>query len=97
MNKKILLVGGVLFAAVLFAGCTLSGSSAPAPSADVNATLSGSLSEGAGGIFLLKTTEKGVVQLHDAGAKLEGFVGKNVSVTGQYSGTTLYVDKVVSQ
>jgi hypothetical protein len=40
------------------------------------------------------TTSDGQKLLHDGGATLEGWVGRDIQVTGQYSGTTLYVDQI---
>ncbi len=45
---------------------------------------------------LLKTSTS-VVPLSSYSVKLDEYVGKNVEVTGQYSGTTLYVDNVVQK
>ncbi len=94
MKKKSFLA--VLALGFLLSGCTLTLGQNPPTNADINSlnvTLSGVLSVGTGpGLYTLKT-DVGVTPLHDGALELKNFVGSKVTVTGQYSGTTLYVDK----
>lgn len=98
MTKKTLLTAGAIFLSAIFlSGCTVTlGQNAPS-NADINnlnVTLVGILSNGSGpGLYNLKT-DVGLSELHDGAVELKGYIGNKVTVTGQYSGTTLYVDKV---
>lgn len=92
--NKILVLTLVLVTSFALSGCTLFSTAETGQQQDINVTLSGVLSKGSGELFLLKTADKGIVSLHNAGATLDSYVGKSVTVVGQYSGSTLYVDKV---
>lgn len=98
MTKKSLLVAGlIIVSSLMLGGCTVTlGQNAPSNSDlnNLNVTLVGTLTVGTGpGLYTLKTNV-GISELHDGAVELKNFVGQKVSVTGQYSGSTLYVDKV---
>ena len=96
MNKVLVLI----FFGLILSGCSLLGiasQSRPVVSEDINVTKMGTLAKGNNGIYLLQEGQGKSTQLHDGNATLESYVGKKVTVTGQYSGTTLYVDKVGGQ
>jgi hypothetical protein len=89
---------GLALCVVVFAGC---GSTSNSPSAvvqekAVNTTLSGTISK-TGGKFFIQSTGKPTTELDSYTVKLDQYVGKKMSVTGQYSGTTLFVDIVSAQ
>jgi hypothetical protein len=60
---------------------------------EVNKTLKGQLM-GQVGSYVLFTDDGETVSLDSNNFDLSSFVGDDVSVTGQYSGSTLYVDQV---
>lgn len=88
------LIAGLFFSTVLLAGCT---TASPAPTATPAVkkaqvtTLSGTVTKAEGKYFLQKpgmpTTE-----IDSYTVKMEDLVGKSVTVSGQYSGTTLFID-----
>lgn len=85
-----------LCAVVLF-GCTQSGNpTTPTPVVQQKApdtTLTGTVNTAAGKYFI-SAPGKPTTELDSYTVKLADYVGKRVSVTGQYSGTTLFVDRV---
>jgi|CXWL01.1.fsa_nt_gi PBP1b-binding outer membrane lipoprotein LpoB len=94
INRKPTLVIPLLIASIFFGGC-----SAPTPTPvqtqteTPDVTLTGTVIQ-AGNRFSLSSTGKPPVELDSRKVKLVNYVGKTVSVTGQYSGTTLFVDKI---
>lgn len=97
MSKKtrFLVSVSLIFGALIFSGCTLSSTSSPSESSQEQrpgVSLDGSLEMVAGKYFLksgVKTTE-----ISSKKVDLSAFVGKSVAVSGEYSGTTLFVDNV---
>lgn len=88
-------VFGLCLFALVFAGCSQS-STASAPVVQekaVNTTLVGTVTK-TGGKFFIQPTGKSTTELDSYAIKLDHYVGKKVSVTGQYSGITLFVDVV---
>ncbi len=82
----------------MLTGCSKT-SPASAPVAQekaVNTTLTGTVTKN-GAKFFIQPTGKPTTELDSYTVKLEQYVGKKVSVTGQYSGTTLFVDTVATQ
>ncbi len=84
----------LLVASILFGGC----SSFVAKPADINTespdvTLTGTLIQ-ADTTFQLTTPGKAPVELDSRQITLSNYAGKAVTVTGQYSGTTLFVSKI---
>ncbi len=94
MKKNILFV---FLSAVILAGCIPGSKQAVEyDAASVTEVLEGVVSVGASeGSYSLRTSSGQVVLMHDGNTALGGYVGKSVQVTGQYSGSTLYVDEVV--
>lgn len=96
MNKKTAVLV-MIFAAFFLAGCFHDKETTEKPKVDtasINVTLQGTLSPAnASGEYSLQTTQ-GLKLLHDGNASLAGYEGQTIRVTGQYSGTTLYVDQV---
>ncbi|OGD79497.1 hypothetical protein A2368_03745 [Candidatus Collierbacteria bacterium RIFOXYB1_FULL_49_13] len=92
MNPVKTIIPLLLASILALSACT----TGPTPAADTeqpNTTLSGEIVS-QGGVILLRTPNK-MVDLHDGAAVVSTLTGKKVTVTGQYSGTTLYVDEVV--
>ena len=84
----------IVVSALIFMGCA---KSQPAPEAviqkAVNTTLSGTITSSSGKYFI-GGAGQAPTELGSYTVKLEEYVGKNVKVTGQYSGTTLFVDTI---
>ncbi len=96
MNKKIIF--SVVAALVLmFTGCSTTQSTQTTSASQEqkigNTTLEGTVT-GAAGKYFLSVPGEPTVQIDSYTVKFENYVSKKVKVTGQYSGDTLYVDKV---
>ena len=94
MKKNILFV---FLSAVILAGC-IPGKTQPVEydASLVTEVLVGTVSAGKNeGEYSLRMDNGQMVLLHDGNVALGGYVGQKVEVTGQYSGSTLYVDEVV--
>lgn len=59
----------------------------------VNTTLSGMVTK-SGGKFYINSAGAATKEIDSYTVKLDDYVGKKVSVTGQYSGITLFVDTI---
>lgn len=85
------------FISLVFLGVMLSGCSLAAQPASMEETpvkiYTGTLS-GRGGLMYLQTVDGKTVQVTSKKVDLENVQGKEVTVEGQFSGTTLYVDKL---
>ena len=95
-NKRMQSFAGVLVLGLVLGGCILTGGqNAATDVAEINQTRQGVLSQGTGsGLYVLQVSPGVVVELHDGNASLAQYMGQSVKVTGQFSGTTLYVDQV---
>ncbi len=89
MTKKMLITLS-LASSLIFGACIAK--PANITTENPNVTLSGVISQ-TGTQFVLKTDTK-IISLDSRQVNLSQSVGKTVTVTGQYSGTTLFVDKV---
>lgn len=76
----------------IFTGCTHS-QVRPTPMPNINTTLEGTLTK-VGKIVELKDKSGKVTQIDSYTKSFDQYNGDMVSVTGQYSGTTLFVDTV---
>jgi hypothetical protein len=94
----------VTTAAVILAGCTAQPkSTAPTPKSDTGTvkadekkgftTLTGTITK-SGEEYLLTVPGKPTKGIDSYKLKLGDYVGKSVTVTGQYSGDTLFVNKI---
>ncbi len=95
LNRKSLIFAALIVASLLLGGCT---PSAPSPTTNLetespNVSLTGTVIQ-AGTKFSLNQPGKPPVELDSRKITLPNYVGQTVTVTGQYSGTTLFVDKV---
>lgn len=99
MKKYFLIVCSVFLLSGCQASQTVKDSSgsetvAPTEAAKVgDTTLSGKLTE-SNGTFLLQTTDGKQTAIDSYKIELEEFADKNVEVTGQYSGETLFVANI---
>lgn len=107
--KRILPILAILLGAVFLSGCVGQPSTtAPAgvqspvvsktnvPAADQKSgetTKTGMIST-AGGKFFLTESSQPPREISSYSIKLADYVGKNVTVTGQYSGDTLFIGKI---
>ena len=89
MTKKILLAI-LLISSLTFGACVAKPASVTTE--DPNINLTGVVTQ-AGAQFRIKTST-GIVALESRKLDLSLSVGKTVTVIGQYSGTTLFVDKI---
>lgn len=86
----------ILFSSILLAGCF----HVPTPRSatttqSINETRSGRLNKGVTeGQYILVSGPGQTIELHDGAVQLEPYVGQSIEVTGQFSGSTLYVDEV---
>ncbi len=93
-KRKTLLLSSLFATSIFFGGCsTFIAEPADVTSESPDVTLTGSLIL-AGTIFSLNVAGKPPVELDSRQVNLKDFVGKTVTVTGQYSGTTLFVSKI---
>lgn len=77
---------------VLFSGLFLSSCGSTTPT-NATVTKSGTLTMKSGEEYLLKT-DSGIVNITSTKVDLDTYLKKNISVTGQFSGSTLYVDEI---
>lgn len=94
MRGTTLFIATVVATSVAFGGCQTQ-TTAPKVTQDQqpNVTLRGSISK-LNGKFFLTDDRRVATQLDSTTMQLDSYVGQTVSATGQYSGTTLFVDTV---
>lgn len=93
-KRKTLLLSSLLATSIFFGGCSaLVAEPADTTTESPDVTLTGNLIK-AGTIFSLNIAGKPPVELDSRRVSLKDYVGKTVTVTGQYSGTTLYVSQI---
>lgn len=85
----------ILLGSLLLGGCSLQSST---PTAEQKlqesvVTKTGSISTKVGDEYLLNTTD-GIVNITSTKVDLNTYLKKQIKVTGMFSGSTLYVDKV---
>lgn len=90
--KKSLLVSGVLLSALVLGGCSLVAQPADVATESPVVTIAGKVMVAGEKVSIVengKTTE-----ITSRKIDLKQYNGKEVSVTGEFSGTTLFVDEV---
>lgn len=92
MIKRTYLLG-LIFVGFSLAGCNLVAQPADMTEESPTVTLSGTLTA-AGGKFTLATPDRKTVDLDSRQVDLSTYSGKQVTVSGQYSGTTLFVSTI---
>jgi len=93
--KKIIL--GLVISGMILSGCTLT-SKAPSTIEKLEqniVTKTGTISTKVGDEYLL-TTKEGIVNITSNKVNLDTYLKKSIKVTGMFSGSTLYVDKIES-
>lgn len=86
--KKIFLI--LLFSVLVLSSC---GPAMPSEGNDVVVIKTGTLTIKSGEEYLLSTPE-GIVNMTSNKINLDNYLKKKITVTGQFSGSTLYVDKI---
>ncbi len=86
------------FCLFIFSGCTQQTvvEQAAVQHKAVDTTLTGTVTK-TGNKYYIQTMGKPITELDSYTVKFDQFVGQKVSVTGQYSGDTLFVDIISSQ
>lgn len=81
---------------ILLSGCFHVPTPRSATTAEsINETRTGRLNKGVTeGQYILVSGPGQTIELHDGASSLEPYVGQSIEVTGQFSGSTLYVDSV---
>jgi len=95
---KYLTLGATLVTvSLLFAGCQqTSSANTPAQQSQdkaPNTTLVGTLTK-SGSHYILKGSDGKTSEINSYTVTLDSYVGKSITITGQYSGTTLFVDTI---
>lgn len=91
MNK--MAIGGTaLILGILLGGCTLVARPADVQTEDPQQTITGKIVVSGDRVTI--TSDGKVIELTSRKLDLKQYNGKNVTVFGEYSGTTLYVDDV---
>ena len=95
--QKVKVMSLVLVSGVILGGCLQAKQGTTPPSttepAAETTTLTGTISQ-SGSTFVLSGAGQAPVQLESYSVELSDYVGQSVSVTGMYSGDTLFVDEV---
>ena len=91
-KRKLLALSLLISASLLFGGCLVA-KPADLTTESPDITLTGTVVQ-AGNRFSLDIEGKPAVELDSRQVTLGNYAGKSVSVTGQYSGTTLFVSKI---
>lgn len=91
-KRKALLPIILLSFSVLLGGCLIA-KPADVKTESPDVTLSGTISR-TGPLFFLTTADRGIIQLDSREVDLSGYTNLAVTLTGQYSGTTLFVSKI---
>lgn len=96
MNRSILLAT-VLTTSLLFGGCSLSTQSTPTPSSqqkkNINTTLEGTIVQTPTGLAI-QTGAPTPTGVDSYDLPMKNYLQQKVRITGQYSGDTLFVDKI---
>lgn len=86
-------LSAILVTSILIGGCSLVAQPADIESESPDVTLTGTLIQ-AGTKYSLNVAGKPPVDLDSRQVTLGNYANQTVTVTGQYSGTTLYVSKI---
>lgn len=78
---------------LLLSGCGLVAKPADMVTEQPTKNYTGTISS-RNGMFLMSTTDGKMVEMTSKKVDLKLYEGKKITVTGEYSGTTLYVDTV---
>lgn len=100
MQKISLFIPAVITAGLVLSGCSLTGSSSPQTDTSMSAsdkqgetTRTGVITQAGSSFFI--TPDGGQPEIIESYAvELSEYVGQSVTITGQYSGDTLYVGSI---
>ena len=92
MIRRITALVFILSFGIVFSGCSLEAKPAEVETETPTVTLSGVITAKSGGYMISETGKN--TDLESRKINLGSFVGKNVKVVGEYSGTTLFVDSI---
>lgn len=87
--KKIIIVSILFFSSLIFSGCQTK----QATVQNLNVEKTGTLQAKIGDEYLLNTPD-GMVNINSTKLNLENYLKKKIKVSGQFSGSTLYIDNV---
>lgn len=88
--KKYLIISCLIISAISLGGCS---NTKTETSLLREVTKSGTLSTKSGDEYLL-VTDDGIVNITSTKINLDNYLKKQISVSGMFSGSTLYVDKI---
>lgn len=88
--KKYLIIACLIISATSLGGC---GSTKTETNLSREVTKSGTLSTKSGDEYLL-VTDDGIVNITSTKIILDNYLKKQIKVSGMFSGSTLYVDKI---
>lgn len=88
--KKIFILGTLILSIFCLSGC---GSEKTPSEISATVTKNGTLTVKNGDVYLL-STENGIVNITSTKVDLDSYLKKKISVTGMFSGDTLYVDEI---
>ena len=91
INKKAYLV---IFFSLILGGCSITAKPADLSTGSPEVTVTGNLIKAEVGYILENSDGTGNIALDVRMVKPENFEGKKVTIKGQYSGTTLFVDSI---
>lgn len=89
--KKIYLV--IILGGLILGGCGLTTKTGVENQSQNVVTRTGDIKVKVGNEYLLNTTD-GIVNITSKKINLDNYIKKQITVTGMFSGTTLYVDKL---
>lgn len=92
LKRKLLALSLLISASFLFGGCLIA-KPADITSESPNVTLTGTIVQ-AGTKYSLSAAGRAPIELDSRQVDLATYSGKTITVTGQYSGTTLFVSKI---
>lgn len=93
MAKRKILASALLLATSLLFGACLIAKPADIKTESPDVTYSGTITQ-AGTVFTITTADRQTIQLDSRQVDLSKYVGRSVTVIGQYSGTTLFVSRI---
>ena len=91
MSRSLILL---LICSLVLGGCTLTAKPADLSTGSPEVTVTGNLIKAEVGYILENSDGTGNIALDVRMVKPESFEGKTVTIKGQYSGTTLFVDSI---
>lgn len=91
--RKIILVVGILMSGLLFTGCGVAQQASTQQFQQQVVEKTGTITLKSGNVWLLSTAD-GIVNITSTKVNLDNYLKKKVTVSGMFSGDTLYVDEI---